>query len=56
MNGNLAFHPNGGDATWISFLKLKPAIIKPPVFAIFEEIGSLVPTPGHGRIHVMRET
>jgi len=56
MNGNLTFHPNGSDATRISFLKLKPAVIKPPVLTIFKEISSLVPTPGHGGIHMMRET
>ena len=56
MNRNLAFHPNGSDAAWIFFFKLKPAVIKSPVFVIFEEIGSLVPTPGHGGVHTMRET
>lgn len=53
---NLTFHPNSGDAAWVSFLKLKPTVIKPPIFVIFEEIGSLVPTPGHGGVHIMRET
>jgi len=53
---NLAFHPNGSDAAWIFFFKLKPAVIKSPVFVIFEEISSPVPTPGHGGVHTMRET